>query len=98
MSRHILLLAEGLQLDKFIIAPAQRKELVVSARLTDRTLLDEVSAGTRQQQSTPSTGKHSHAVCVLDRRQAMRDSDGRSSLRGLIERSLDNLFRVRVQR
>lgn len=32
------------------------------------------------------------AVRVLDRRQAMRNGDGRPALRGLVERGLDNLL------
>lgn len=39
-----LLLAQGLELDEFIVTPAQREELVMRAGLADRPVLDEVDA------------------------------------------------------
>ena len=41
--RFLFLLAQGLQLHVFVVATAQRDELVVSASLADRTVLDEVA-------------------------------------------------------
>ena len=46
------LLAEGLQLDVFIVASAQREKLVVSTGLADGAVLDEVAAEKNRYQHT----------------------------------------------
>ena len=70
MRRRLILLTEGLHLHVFVIATALCDELVVSARLADCTILDEISVGSGGQRQFLLKGKarkvHSHAVSVLN--------------------------------
>ena len=49
----LIFLAQSLQLHVLVVAAAQRDELVVSASLADRTVLDEVA-----EKRAPSAHRH----------------------------------------